>query len=88
MAIARISDHVGTNPTVTSEWPALISDMEGKQSYHHDIMAQPLHLIMEGTNPLTMSESLTDSSLPLGINLNMENTKILPKVLKLHFGHF
>ena len=26
------------------------------QSYHHDRMAQPLHLTMEGTNPLTMSE--------------------------------
>ena len=29
MAIALISDYVGTNPIVTSEWPALISDMEG-----------------------------------------------------------
>ena len=29
MEIALISDHVGTNPTVISEWPALISDMEG-----------------------------------------------------------
>ena len=40
---------------------------------------------MEATNPLTMSEWLTDSSLPLGRNLNLENTKILPEVLKLQF---
>ena len=46
-------------------------------------MAQPLHLTMEGTNPLTMSEWLWASSLPLGGNLNLENTKLLPKVLKL-----
>ena len=43
---------------------------------------------MEGTNPITMSKGLTDSSLPLGRNLDLENTKLLPKVLKLHFGHF
>ena len=43
---------------------------------------------MEGTNPLTMSEWLTDSSLPLGGNLDMENTKILLEVLKLHFGQW
>ena len=47
-------------------------------------MAQPLHLTMEGTNPLTMSEWLTDSSLPLGGNLDLENTKLLPEVLELH----
>ena len=39
---------------------------------------------MEGTNPLTMSEWLMDSSLPLEENLDMENTKLLPEVLKLH----
>ena len=40
---------------------------------------------MEGTNPLTMSERLsTDTSLPLGRNLDLENTKLLPEVLKLH----
>ena len=40
---------------------------------------------MEGTNPLTMSERhITDSSLPLGRNLDLEKTKILPEVLKLH----
>ena len=39
---------------------------------------------MEGTNPLTMSEWLWVSSFPLGGNLNLEYTKILPKVLKLH----
>ena len=37
--------------------------------------------------PATMSEGLMDSSLPLGGNLDMENTKLLPKVLKLHYGH-
>ena len=39
---------------------------------------------MEGTNPLTMSEWLWDSSLPLGGNLDLENTKLLLEVLKLH----
>ena len=47
-------------------------------------MAQPLHLTMEGTNPLTMLEGLTESSLPLGGNLDLENTKLLPEVLELH----
>ena len=48
-------------------------------------MAQHLHLIMEGTNPLTMSEGInTDTSLPLWRNLDLENTKLLPEVLKLH----
>ena len=46
-------------------------------------MDQPLHLIMEGTNPLTMLECLMDSSLPLGRDLDLENTKLLPEVLKL-----
>ena len=46
-------------------------------------MDQPLHMTMEGTNPLTMLEWITDSSLPLGRNLNLENTKLLPEVLKL-----
>ena len=54
------------------------------RSSHHDRMAQPLYLTMEGTNPLTISEWPTDSSLPLGGNLNLENTKLLPKVLKIH----
>ena len=40
---------------------------------------------MEGINPLTMSEGLNmDTSLPLGRNLDLENTKLLPEVLKLH----
>ena len=43
---------------------------------------------MEGTNPLTMSEWLRDSSLPLGGNLYLENTKLLPEVLKLHSGQW
>ena len=47
-------------------------------------MAQPLHLTMEGTNPLTMSEWLWVSSLSLRGNLDLENTKLLPEVLKLH----
>ena len=38
---------------------------------------------MEGTNPLTMSEWLWVSSLSLGGNLDLENTKILLEVLKL-----
>ena len=48
-------------------------------------MAQSLHLTMEGTNPLAMSEWLIDSSLPLGGNLDLDNTKLLHKVLKLHY---
>ena len=43
---------------------------------------------MEVTNLLTMSEGLTDSSLPLGRNLNLENTKLLPEVLKIHSANF
>src|SRR5712691_1660134 len=53
------------------------------QSSHHDGMAQPLHLTMEGTNPLTMLEWLWVSSLSLGGNLDLENTKLLPEVLEL-----
>ena len=52
-------------------------------------MAQHLHLTMEGTNPLTMSEGYsTDTSLPLGRNLDLENTKLLPEVLKLHLSQW
>ena len=51
-------------------------------------MVHPLHLTMEGTNPLTMSEWLMDSSLPFGGNLDLENTKILPEVLKIHSGQW
>ena len=57
--------------------------MEGTNP-HHDRMAQPLHMTMEGANPLTMLEWLWVSSFPLGGNLNLENTKLLPEVLKLH----
>ena len=46
-------------------------------------MAQPLHLTMEGTNPLTMSEWLWVSSLSLGGSLDLENTKSLSEVLEL-----
>ena len=58
--------------------------MEGTESSHHDRMAQPLHLTMEGTNPLTMLEWLWVSSFPLGGNLDPENTKVLCEVLELH----
>ena len=58
----------------------------GGPAYHHVRRAPHLHLAMEGTNPITMLEGLMDSSLPLGRNLDLENTKLLPKVLKLHFG--
>ena len=51
-------------------------------------MTLHLHLTMEVTNPITMSEGLMDSSLPLGRNLDLENTKLLPEVLKLHSSHF
>ena len=47
-------------------------------------MARPLHLTMEGIDPLTMSEWLWNSSLSLGGNLDLENTNLLPEVLKLH----
>ena len=57
--------------------------MEGTKSSHHDRMANPLHLTMEGTNPLTMSEWLWVSSLSLGGNLDLENTKLLLEVLEL-----
>ena len=68
---------------------ALTSDHGRNQSSHHVRMAQHLHLIMEGTNPLTMSEwHITDTSLPLGRNLDLENTKLLLEVLKLHSSHF
>ena len=42
---------------------------------------------MGGTNPTTMSEGHTDSSLPLGRNLDLENIKLLYEVLKIHSGH-
>ena len=72
--------------------------MEGTKSSHHDKMAQRLYLTystewlsilalisdMERTNPLTMTEWLWVSSLSLGGNLDMENTKLLLEVLKLH----
>ena len=43
----------------------------------------PYILTMEGTNPLTMSEWLWVSSLSLGRDLDLENTKLLPEVLEL-----
>ena len=53
-----ISDHVWTNPTVISEWISTYIWHVRNNSSHHDRMDQPLHLTMEGTNPLTMSEWL------------------------------
>ena len=41
---------------------------------------------MEGIDPLTMSEWVMDSSLPLGWNLDLENTKLLPELLKIQVG--
>ena len=79
-----ISDNVGTNPTVTSEWIRTHIWHARNQSSHQDRMAQPLHLTMEGTNPLTMSKWIWVSSFPFGGNLDLENTKLLPEVLKLH----
>ena len=38
-------DHVGTNPTVTSEWPALTCDMEGSNPLTMTEWKQPLYLI-------------------------------------------
>ena len=52
--------------------------MEGTESSHHDRMAQLLHLTCS-------SECILDSSLSLGGNLDLENTKLLPEVLKLHY---
>ena len=55
------------------------------QSSHHVERAKHLYLNMEGTNPLTMSEwHNTETSHPLGRNLDLENSKLLPEVLKLH----
>ena len=51
--------------------------MEGNESSHDDRMAQPLHLAYS-------SEWIWDSSLSLGGNLNLENTKLLPKLLELY----
>ena len=44
-------------------------------------MALPLHLTYS-------SEWLWDSSLSLGGNLDLKNTKLLPEVLELHFGQW
>ena len=51
-------------------------------------MAQPLDMTMEGTNPITMTKWLTDSSLPFGGKLDLEKTKLLPEVIKLHSSNF
>ena len=51
--------------------------MEGTKSSHHDRMAQPLYLTYS-------SEWIWYSSLSLAGNLDLENTKLLPELLKLH----
>ena len=56
----------------------------GGPTYHHVRREQHLYLTMGGTHPTTMSEGLLDSSLPLGRNLNLMNTKLLSEVFKLH----
>ena len=58
----------------------------GGPTYHHVRKAQHLYLTMGGTNPATMSERLSNSSLLLGRNLDLENTKLLLEVLKLRSG--
>ena len=68
--------------------PALTSDHGRNQSYYHVRRALHLHLTMEGTKPITISEGLSVSSLPLGRNLDLENTKILPEVFKFHSGQW
>ena len=40
-----------------------------------------------GTHPIVTSKWLSDSSPPLGGNLDLENTNLLPEVLKLHSSH-
>ena len=73
----RSSHHVTT----------LTSNHGMNQSSHHVGRAHHLYLTMEGTNPLTMLEGLsTDTSLPLGRNIYLENTKLLPEVIKLHLS--
>ena len=47
------------------------------QSSHHDRMDQPLYLTY-------LSEGIWILSLSLGGNLDLENTKLLPEVLKFH----
>ena len=42
---------------------------------------------MEGTNP-TMSKMLSDLSPPFGGNLDLDNTNLLPEVIKLHSGQW
>ena len=42
--VALTSDHVGTNPIVTSEWPALTSTMEASNPLTMIEWKYPLHL--------------------------------------------
>ena len=73
--------HPGKGSTLTY-------DHGRNQTYHHVRKAQHLHLTMGGNNPATMSERYMDSSLPLGRNLDLENSKLLLEVLRLHYVHF
>ena len=52
-----------------------------QESYQNDSALTSDHV---GANPTVISEWLLDSSLPLGRNLDLENTKLLPEVFKLH----
>ena len=79
-----IHQHGRTHLLPFGKGSALTFDHGRNTSNIHVRRALHLHLTMGGTNPTTMSEMLTDSSLPLGRNLDLENTKLLPKVLKLH----
>ena len=63
----------------------------GGPAYHHVEKAQHLYLTMGGPTFHHVGKAhvylcLPDSSLPFGGNLDLTNTKILSKVLKIHFG--
>ena len=58
--------------------------MEGTNPLTMTEWLSPYILPWKEPNPFTMSEWLSDSSFPFGGNLDLENTKHLPEVLKLH----
>ena len=64
----------------------------GGLAYHHVRKALRLHPTMGGPTFHHVGKAyvylcLLESSLPLGGNLNLKNTKLLSKVLKLHSGY-
>ena len=83
--------------TYTLPWLAQPTTMsEGLNTYIQTWAAQPATM-SERLNtyiqpweaqPSTMSERLSDSSLPLGRNLDLNKTKLLSEVIKLHSSHF